>query len=295
MRQVFVRVENNHYLSGNDSRLGHGFHGFMDIGLGNSSYYKQAPGRLALLGHLAESLVGHPLDEATVLDYLDRDVNYDGRSRDYAAKPFGLPDHNNLGRRWSPRDLILKTVNSTGGRLKLQLETLAAKVLFDNSTGGSPKASGVEFLEGKGVYGATWKYDAATAPRGTPGRAWARKEVILSGGAFNSPQLLQLSGIGNATHLRSLGIEVVADLPGVGLNLRDNQEIPVAGLSPLNITTTLEDPLWANCTYGAPDDPCLALWEVGQGPYAEPSGNSECAFLTTNSSTNGIRDVITFA
>jgi choline dehydrogenase len=263
MREIFVRIENNLYLSENDS-LGHGFHGFMDISQGNS-YYTQAPGRLALLGHLAESLVGHPLDEAAVLEYMNRDVNYDGQSRDHTAEPFGLPDHNNnIGRRWSPRDLILKAANSTNGRFKLQLETLATKILFDNSTAGLPKAIGVEFLEGKGVYGAIWKYDAATAPSGTLSRAWARKEVIISDGTFNSPQLLQLSGIGNATHLESLGIPVISNLPGVGLNLRDNQELPVAGLSPVNITTTLTDPLWANCTYGAPGDPCLTLREVGK-------------------------------
>ena len=48
------------------------------------------------------------------------------------------------------------------------------------------------------------------------------KELILSAGAINSPKLLQLSGIGNATQLKALGIEVVKNLPGVGLNLRDD-------------------------------------------------------------------------
>lgn len=50
----------------------------------------------------------------------------------------------------------------------------------------------------------------------------ARREVILCGGAINSPQLLMLSGIGPADHLRSLGIPVLADLPGVGQNLQDH-------------------------------------------------------------------------
>jgi choline dehydrogenase len=52
-------------------------------------------------------------------------------------------------------------------------------------------------------------------------------EVILSGGAINSPQLLQLSGVGAADHLGSLGIRVVADLPGVGENLQDHLEVYV--------------------------------------------------------------------
>jgi choline dehydrogenase len=52
-------------------------------------------------------------------------------------------------------------------------------------------------------------------------------EVILCGGAFNSPQLLQLSGVGDAEHLGSLGIEVVHHLPGVGANLQDHLEVYV--------------------------------------------------------------------
>ena len=52
-------------------------------------------------------------------------------------------------------------------------------------------------------------------------------EVILCGGAINSPQLLQLSGVGNADELSALGIGVVQDLPGVGENLQDHLEVYV--------------------------------------------------------------------
>jgi choline dehydrogenase len=52
-------------------------------------------------------------------------------------------------------------------------------------------------------------------------------EIILSGGAINSPQLLQLSGVGNASELAGLGIDVVADRPGVGENLQDHLEVYV--------------------------------------------------------------------
>ncbi len=53
----------------------------------------------------------------------------------------------------------------------------------------------------------------------------AGKEIILAGGAINSPQVLMLSGIGPADHLRQMGIELVADLPGVGRNLQDHTTV----------------------------------------------------------------------
>lgn len=63
--------------------------------------------------------------------------------------------------------------------------------------------------------------------RGKRHEVMAEKEVILSGGAINSPQLLMLSGIGPADHLRSVGIEPVLDLPGVGQNLQDHATVIV--------------------------------------------------------------------
>jgi choline dehydrogenase len=61
-------------------------------------------------------------------------------------------------------------------------------------------------------------------------------EVILCGGAINSPQLLQLSGVGPADHLRGLGIEPVADLPGVGANLQDHLEVYIQHRSRLPVS-----------------------------------------------------------
>jgi choline dehydrogenase-like flavoprotein len=60
----------------------------------------------------------------------------------------------------------------------------------------------------------------------------ASDEIVLSGGAINSPQLLMLSGIGPAEKLRALGIAVVADLPGVGQNLQDHPTVAVLGEDP---------------------------------------------------------------
>ena len=62
---------------------------------------------------------------------------------------------------------------------------------------------------------------------GVGGEVIRAGEIILCGGAINSPQLLQLSGVGNAAELEALGVDVVADLPGVGENLQDHLEVYV--------------------------------------------------------------------
>jgi 4-pyridoxate dehydrogenase len=67
--------------------------------------------------------------------------------------------------------------------------------------------------------------------RGTTIRAEAAREVILSGGTFNSPQLLMLSGIGPAAHLKQIGIAPLVDLP-VGRNLRDHLQIRLRSSRP---------------------------------------------------------------
>lgn len=93
------------------------------------------------------------------------------------------------------------------GRANLRVETnaLASKVLFEGK-----RAVGVAFTQ-----------------NGVKKTAKARAEVILAGGAVNSPQLLQLSGVGPGALLREHGIEVMADLPGVGENLQDHYVMSV--------------------------------------------------------------------
>src|SRR6185295_8475061 len=83
---------------------------------------------------------------------------------------------------------------------------------------------GVEYLEGAYLYGAAALH---SGQQGTLRQVKASREVILSGGAFNTPQLLQLSGIGPAALLKKHGIEPLVDLPGVGANLQDRYEISV--------------------------------------------------------------------
>jgi choline dehydrogenase len=74
-------------------------------------------------------------------------------------------------------------------------------------------------FEGKRAVGVDYRYGLGGAKRVNAG------QVILCGGAINSPQLMQLSGVGNAADLQALGIDVVHDLPGVGENLQDHLEV----------------------------------------------------------------------
>jgi choline dehydrogenase len=69
-------------------------------------------------------------------------------------------------------------------------------------------------------------------------RLEAEREIVLSGGAYNSPQLLLLSGIGPADELRELGIDVVHDLPGVGRNLQDHPSIAMVWSADREVTLT---------------------------------------------------------
>ncbi len=86
----------------------------------------------------------------------------------------------------------------------------------------------------------------------------ARRSVLLAAGALRTPQLLMLSGIGPAEHLRSLGIPVVVDLPGVGRNLHDHPTIPI--LVPLKDTDD------GSATVG--QDPSRAYGLLRRGPLA---------------------------
>ena len=121
----------------------------------------------------------------------------------YRQEGFGRFDRNlHRGRRWSAARAYLHPVLSRPN-LELRTRCLVTKVLFEGT-----RAVGVEYRRG----------------RGPLRRAYAH-EVVLSGGAINTPQLLQLSGVGAAQDLRALGIDVVVDLPGVGANLQDHLEV----------------------------------------------------------------------
>lgn len=123
-------------------------------------------------------------------------------------------------RRSGVRERLLEVAARHPDRLHIELDALATRVLFDADGG----ACGVEYLKGPRLYRA---HAMPNEDAGTRREVRALREVVLCGGAFNTPQLLMLSGIGAAAELRAHGIPVRIDLPGVGRNLQDRYEIAV--------------------------------------------------------------------
>jgi choline dehydrogenase len=123
-------------------------------------------------------------------------------------------------RRTGTRERVQKAVSKHPDRLHVEFDALATRVLFD----ADGAACGVEYLKGRHLYRA---HPVPSSAAGELFQVQARREVVLCGGAFNTPQLLMLSGIGPAANLREQGIAVRVDLPGVGHNLQDRYEVAV--------------------------------------------------------------------
>ena len=141
--------------------------------------------------------------------------------------------------RMSSSRAFLKPALKTGN-ISLRTNSPATRVLFENS-----RAFGVEYRAGK-----------AGSPHCL---VRARREVILSSGAINTPRLLQISGVGPEEHLRSIGVDVVCAVPGVGANLVDHLGVRVAA-KVKNAASVNER------SHGLP-----LLWEAAKWAVGKPS------------------------
>ena len=146
-------------------------------------------------------------------ELLDRDINMVNADRYAHPLMFVLPTA--ISPTTGSRSTIATYINSVikaGHPLTVSLHSLATRVLFEDWEG-KPKAIGVEYTVGEGLYSADRRYNANQT--GELRTVHAKKEVIVSGGTFNTPQILKLSGIGPREELEGLDIPVVADLPAV--------------------------------------------------------------------------------
>jgi choline dehydrogenase len=137
----------------------------------------------------------------------------------YQQEGFGRMDMTvHRGQRWSAANAYLRPARRRAN-LSIETRSLATRILLEGR-----RAIGVEYVKG-----------------GKTRRAMARREVVLSAGPINDPQLLKLSGIGPGDELRALGIETVNHLPGVGENLQDHLEFyfQVASRQPITLYSSL--------------------------------------------------------
>jgi len=168
---------------------------------------------------------------------LKEDINH---MHSIKHRPEGLyltPLATDGGRRASVRDRIREVQKNCPNQLVVKTNVLVTKILLENvstSKGEQTKASGVECREGAHLYRADPKAAPAT-PASKEFRA--KREVILSAGAFNTPQLLLLSGIGPKDELERHRIPLHIELPGVGKNLQDRYEVGIVYKMKENLST----------------------------------------------------------
>lgn len=130
------------------------------------------------------------------------DINRDFNSGDLAGAGFIYSSIRN-GERSSARDYLVPAMDRD--HLTVQVSAVVRRILFNRQ-----RVVGVQYLDRSGHH-----------------RTVATESVVLCAGALRSPQILMLSGIGPAQHLSDLGIEVTADIQGVGANLHDHPTVPV--------------------------------------------------------------------
>ena len=190
----------------------------METCVAGADDYRGDRGPLVLeRGPATNELFGAFLEATTQAGY-ERTADVNG----YRQEGFGTFDRTiRDGRRRSAARAYLHPV-SHRTNLEIRCRAFVTRVLFEGT-----RAVGVEVSQ-----------------RGGFERIGAG-EVILCGGAINSPQLLQLSGVGDPEHLRSVGVEVVHALPGVGENLQDHLEVYVqhACTKPLSVAPAMK---WRN-------------------------------------------------
>lgn len=156
--------------------------------------------------HVSETGYHHPLCRAFIRAAQETGLPYNPDFNGANQEGVGFyQTTTHDGRRWSAAEAFLRKAEGRPN-LKIMTSTRVARVLFEGT-----RAVGVELEEGTKI--------------------GAAGEVILCAGAIETPRLLQLSGVGDAEHLQTLGIKVVANLPGVGQNYQDHLESTVQGVT----------------------------------------------------------------
>lgn len=289
MRRYFQILERNEYVGSpsnpDPNRVGtrpallaetpngHGFGGWLHTQRPDPSVALTDVKLVGILKGVASALnLGVITATAELVKLLARDLNSWSSDRDSTQGAFTVPLATKSGERSGPADFLYQTRDALDerrkrgeakvGRVEIIDEALVTRVITE-TVDGKTRATGVEYRRGAHLYEAD---PNNPNEREKPPPMLAKREVILAGGAFNTPQLLMLSGIGPKGDLEKLGIDSVVDLPGVGKNLQDRYEVTVVSEFPTNFSAL------GNCTFGAPNDPCVVEWNTGHGGVYATNG-----------------------
>lgn len=209
--------------------------------------------------------------------------------RDYVLTKFdglyNIPVNVKNGFRRGVREFILETKTRLPDKLILKTDCLAKGLIFSENQ--KDQVIGVEYAEGARLYSA--HPNASETSSYSVQKAFASKEVILCGGAFNTPQLLQLSGIGDENMLRVRGIEPRIHLPGVGLNLQDRYEVGVVSKYPKGFK------LLANCGFDVAHDACFEEFMGNPSAHLYGTNGVVISMIKRSSSKQPTPDLCVFA
>lgn len=219
-----------------------------------ASQFHGVDGLLSVTDTLAPSVISQKFIEAAVSLGYSHNPDFNGAQQEGVGL-YQLTIKN--GKRHSTAAAFLLPILNRSN-LTVKTGALVTRLLFEGT-----RAVGVEYLHS-----------------GVLHQVRVNNEVILSAGAFDSPKLLMLSGVGNADYLQSLDIPVVANLPGVGQNLQDHVMVPVAYESiqefqPASTSNIAEAGLFLRTKYNLDVAPDLQLY-AGSVLWAPPAYARDC-------------------
>lgn len=289
MHTYLTKFESCQYRS--PGSVGHGFAGWLSTNRAEPGIYLQDNKTYAMMRAAAAQAGMSVESNEDLLTTVTRDLN-DGRVQSGTEQGLFNPTLSmDTYKRSSPRDFLRSTQQLLEehyrrpgvGKIDIRLNCLATRIIF---APGTKKAIGVEFLDGQHLYKADPK--AEDLP-GKPGVVFMRKEIILSGGTYNTPQLLMLSGVGDPQQLKRLTIPEVLALPGVGSNLQDRIEN--------SVVADVSEPwtVFANCAPSdGTSDPCLAQWLASKNNASLYATNGRPAHipLRSSASTDPYNDLV---
>lgn len=281
MRLYFQRMERKTYgfwsrllyrLTGWNIGV-HGYHGWLPISMASPTLLLRSPRLLRLVvsaglraNRILSERTGNIITRLLHLLFTVRRINHWSPDRPSRQGVHLIPVSIDRGRRYGTRELVAQTRAERPDQLHLLLDSLVVGVLFDGDPSGAPRAIGVRYVKDRGL---SLKDGEDGGPTKTPdaSEVRCRREVILCAGAFSSPQLLMLSGIGPREELERHGISTRLDRQGVGRNLQDRYE--------LGLVTRIGEPfaLLKDAKFRAPNrgekpERHYRRWLRGKGVYA---------------------------